>query len=122
MLRRKSKTSNDSKIVLPNSVTILGKTFKIIRNKRRCGAWFSGFKQIIEWNAEHQDDAEETLLHEVGEVILAETRHRYHKGGLHEQGDLLFVLTHDDYEHFITDLYASLKPFLCFAPRKPEKR
>lgn len=118
MSKLKPKRKKSDGITLPSSVSICGKTFNVTRNKKGPGGTFNGWSQKIEWNAEHQDGASDTLLHEISETIICERRHRYHRSANNEQGDLLIVMTHNDFEQFIHDLYGTIKPYLDFSKEK----
>ena len=102
------------KITLPKTIQICGRIFSMDRVKDKFGGEFSLSPQTIEWDAKHQDGADETMLHEIAEIILTYRRRRFHKSCCTDQGDLLFVFDHDGFEQFINDLLTSLKPYLNF--------
>jgi hypothetical protein len=83
------------------SITICGKTYKIIFDKKNSGGSFSLQRQEIRIGAYHKPErAHDILTHEVLEIIMVELRCRYVYpcGGDTENGDMRFIMTHDDFE------------------------
>lgn len=88
-------------------VTICGKTYKIIFDKKNSGGSFSLQRQEIRIGMYHTPErAHDILVHEVLEIIMVELRYRfiYPCGGDTENGDMRFMLTHDDFEKVADEL------------------
>lgn len=84
------------------SISICGKSYKIIFDTKNSGGSFSTHKQEIRIGAYYTPErAHDILVHEVLEIIMVELRLRFIYpcgGGETENGDMRFMLTHDDYE------------------------
>ena len=106
------------KITLPKTIQICGKTFSISTEKDCDGGEFYLGAQKILCKAKHPERADEILLHEIAEAILCEYRRRYNKVSGEDNNGYLFVLTHDEFEQFIFELYGAIKPYLNFR-KKP---
>jgi len=82
-------------------ISICGKSYKVIFDTKNSGGSFSTHKQEIRIGAYHTPErAHDILVHEVLEIIMVELRCRfiYPCGSDTENGDMRFLLTHDDYE------------------------
>lgn len=91
---------------LPKSVIITGVRFKITYNMRG-GACFDCTNCIIKVGCNGtRDITMQSLLHEISEIIHVHLMHRFRSGS--ENGDLIFVMSHDDFQRHTYELHASL--------------
>ena len=109
---KQTKLSKEMKRVaaidnIPDVVTIAGKKYSVLFASG-FGGKFNTIDQTIELGSE--GTAELTwaaYVHELLEILLSERMHRYSSSNSFEHGDLLFVLTHKDFQR-ITDELAEI--------------
>lgn len=94
---------------LPKKVTICGIRYRITYNMRSGGAYFSGRNCVIKVGCTcGRDTAIQALIHEISEVAHMILLTRFNSGSW-ENGDMRFIMTHDDFERHNNELVAALK-------------
>jgi len=93
---------------LPKQAIICGVTYRIIYNMNR-GACFSGATCEIKVGCgSGRDTAIHSLIHELSEVVHVLLLTRFNSGTW-ENGDMRFIMSHDDFERHNNELIAVLK-------------
>ena len=95
---------------IPKTVFIAGKEWKIVIDKKEAGASFCTSETTMTigtlWG---EGQTRENFLHEILEAILCERMLRYKlRDGL-DNGDLMFVMKHEDMSQVVQDLALALK-------------
>lgn len=92
---------------LPRSVVVTGIKYKITYNMKD-GACFNCSACTIKVGCSGtRDITMQSLIHEISEIAHVHLMHRFHNGS--ENGDMRFIMNHDDFERHSQELVASLK-------------
>jgi len=93
---------------MPKSVIICGVRYKIAYNMLG-GACFSGANCKIHVGCgAGRDTAVQSLIHEISEAAHMILLTRFNRGSW-ENGDMRFIMSHDDFERHNNELVAALK-------------
>lgn len=95
---------------LPKTISICGVTHKLITNPKHNGGTWDSTKKTIEIGTLCPAEVPEILLHEIIEASLStrDVRFALEREDV-ENGDLIFVFNHKDFEQVIKDVACSLK-------------
>ena len=99
----------------PKKVNICGRQFKVIMDRKLQGGSFSPLiKQEIRVGTKASRDVQfQTLIHEILEAIISERMLKYVLPYVRqENGHILFVFNHQQFENLAIDLACALKPML----------
>lgn len=101
--------------MIPKSVIIVGKTWKVVVNKKRRGGWFNTDKSLIEVGTKDvgKEEVMQIFFHECCEAILANRNNRYklpYTGN--DNGNYVFVFDHNKFEQIIIDFYLAIRDCL----------
>ena len=92
---------------MPTSVVVTGVRYKITYGANYTGACFNCTKATIRVGfGGTRDIAMQSLLHEISEIAHVHLMQRFSGGS--ENGDLRFMMTHDDFERHTYELHAAL--------------
>lgn len=98
---------------LPKTVTICGKPWKIVRNKKAFEGYGRGNMgvQEITVGSKYKSASRgfETYFHEVAEMVAIERGFRYDKG---DSDGSIFIMTHKEFECFASDIAAAIMPMV----------
>jgi len=96
---------------LPRTVCIYGKTRKVVRNPKSGGGWFD--EEVIEIGTKYKARIPEIFIHEVIELVLAESCLRYATANNPtENGDYIFVCNHKEFTNLVPQIALALKDVL----------
>lgn len=95
----------------PKKVIICGRTYTVKTCKKTAdGTGYLHEQKIIIGTKGLSDERQfDTFLHEVAELVACDRQFRYGYGG--SEGSI-FVMNHKEFEHFMTDLAATLWPII----------
>lgn len=96
-------------MIIPKIVTIAGREWAIIQDKKVRGGSFDAAKCEIIIGTEYPKDIPDVFLHEVMEAILLERNCRYCLFEKYENGNHLFVMSHKEFDNFGRDVALALK-------------
>ena len=96
-------------MIIPKSIKICGKNFKIKLSPLSGGGQFQCDPPQIIIGVKYINRIPEILLHEIVEVIFAIRDMRYYQYSGQENGDLLFSFSHKEFSGAMVDLAAALE-------------
>ena len=97
------------RLKIPKSIIIAGKKWKIRTTDRNGGGWFDAAKATISISKKYSQDVADIFIHEVLESIIAERNCRYKLSRTpQENGDLMFIMNHKEFEIVCSDLAYAL--------------
>ncbi len=96
---------------IPKTIKICGKTYTVTKDPKFEHGRGKTFKQEIIVGTCGQTDERvfDTFLHEVAELVCCENNYRY---GDRQSETLMFVMSHKEYERFISDVANAIYPLL----------
>lgn len=99
---------------LPKKIVICGCDWTVKTRPDAGGGYFNTGPAEIIVGTKFKQEIPEVFLHEVTEAILTERclRYRMVRGQDQENGDLMFVMNHQQFQDFIKDLAFALKDYL----------
>ena len=98
---------------LPKTVTIYGKEWKVTKDPKRGGGSSASSVPEIRIGTKYKSSMLENFLHEVIEAILMENLLRLQKPHTgNDNGDYIFVLTHEQFENIIPQIALALKDII----------
>ena len=97
---------------LPKKVNITGMKYTVHKTKKTAGngSGHNILQGIWVGSDGSGDKQRETFIHEVAEMVLVERGMRYDRNQYGDSGDIMFVMDHEQFHIFITDLAFALKP------------
>lgn len=97
------------KLTIPKTILICGQRWKITQEKKKLGGNFNSTKCEIKIGTLSKPEVPDVFIHEVFESILAMSNLRYGLGRQgNENGDLIFVFNHKEFEKICSELALSL--------------
>jgi hypothetical protein len=97
------------KLKIPKTVLICGQRWKILQEDKKLGGSFNSARCEIRIGTLSKKECPDVFIHEVFESILAMSNLRYSLGRqLDENGDLIFVFNHKEFEKICSDLSIAL--------------
>ena len=100
-------------MTIPESVTIIGLTWKIKRTKKHNGGSFNASTRIIEVGGTDEEVVFSIFLHEIVEVVYAMLDMRYRSS--HDEtnsGNIMFAFSHKDFDRATEEIAAILRGLL----------
>jgi len=98
---------------IPKEIIIAGYRWKIKFDKKTDGGTFSFKDKVIKIGKYNKAETLEILLHEILEALLVARDLRYRYNNCEDDNNnIVFVITHTQFEHLIPDLILALKDFL----------
>jgi len=96
-------------VKLPKTVTIAGREWRIIQDKKMRGGTFDAGKCEIVIGIKYPKDIPDVFLHEILEAILLERNCRYSLFEKYSNDGYLFVMQHKEFDNVGRDLALALK-------------
>jgi hypothetical protein len=88
---------------------IAGKKWKVKTTDKNGGGWFDAAKATISISKKYPQDIGDIFIHEVLESIIVERNCRYKLSRTpQENGDLMFIMNHREFEVICSDLAYAL--------------
>lgn len=95
---------------IPKEIIICGNKWKVVRDGYNGGHFNCGKQTISIGKNLTEEISLEAFLHEVVEAIMCERSYRYDSERQQTaNGDLIFLMSHKEMEHFVKDLKLALK-------------
>ena len=97
-------------MIIPKRVTLCGREFKVVTDKKSGGGSFSEGKNLITIGTYYKEEIPEIFAHEIFEAILAIRDMRYAlQRDQADNGDYKFVFSHKEFEQAMKDVCLAFK-------------
>lgn len=98
---------------LPKKVIICGKEVKVETDKKCVGGRWASATNLISIGTRNPNEVADTFLHEVIEVVFVESGLRFERSRhTPENGEFVFVMTHQEFEIAVGQIAYALKDVL----------